>query len=118
VRRSCAIGVTLAVLLLTGCGSDAGSSTAPAPKPKPTTAANPTATVKPTTGRAKFTGVHRGNYDDAKATCSVFSRARVAHDLGLDRSANVVDIAQKFSEGYRPAFRQAVFEGCLAGLKG
>jgi len=116
VRRRSAIGFTLSLLLLTGCGSDEGSSTAPAPKPKPTTAAKPTA--KPTTGRAKFTGLDRGNYDDAKTTCSVFSRAKVAHDLGLDRSANVVDIAQKFSEGYRPAFRQAVFEGCLAGLKG
>jgi hypothetical protein len=44
----------------------------------------------------------------------------VAKDLGLNvdvgTSEGLAVIAEKFAAGYRPNFRQAVFEGCLDGL--
>jgi hypothetical protein len=40
----------------------------------------------------------------------------VAKDLGLKASAGTAEIAKAFSDGYRGTFRQAAFEGCLAGL--
>jgi hypothetical protein len=70
---------------------------------------------KPKTGAAKWTGQNRENYEIAKFACGAFSRKKVARDLGIT-STDPIDLAQKYSEGYRGPFRQAAFEGCLAGL--
>ena len=81
-------------------------------KPEPTTQ---TTTSEPT-GASKFSGTDRSNYSEAKVVCGAFSPAKLRRDLGLPSDSGAVDIAQAWSEKYRPAFRQAVFEGCLAGL--
>ena len=68
------------------------------------------------TGAAKFNGVDRSNYEDANTVCRVSSVEKVANSVGLSANADVTDIAQAYSEKYRGAFRQAVFEGCLHAL--
>jgi hypothetical protein len=67
-------------------------------------------------GAAKFRGVHRDNYENARAVCGAFPRRKVARDLGLDTSEPGA-IAEAYAKGFRPAFRQANFEGCLDGLR-
>lgn len=112
-RRHAALVAALFVALALGaCGSDSnggGNSNGGGSSAKPS---------KPTkTGAAKFTGQHRENYNIAKASCGAFPPAKVARDLGLPASADPVRIAETLAADYRPAFRQAVFEGCLRGLR-
>lgn len=131
-----AITLAAATAVLAGCGDSAKpASTTPAAAPVVAPPAITTTTTttaapkpkkkpvkkKPASGAAKFTGQDRSNYTDAKATCGAFPPAKVASDLGLrgnrgQTADELGDIALKFSKTYSPAFRQAVFEGCLAGL--
>jgi hypothetical protein len=72
------------------------------------------------TGTEKFTGQDRINYEQARTVWRAFPPKQVAQDLGIavdvGTSEGLVRIAEKYAEGYRPDFRQAVFEGCLDGL--
>jgi hypothetical protein len=78
--------------------------------------ATPDVKTVPETGAAIFTGAHRDNYIRARAVCGALPRKKVARDLGV-RSTNPFVIADAFARDYRPAFRQAAFEGCVVGLK-
>lgn len=99
------------------------------PTPAPTKAAaieaspdEATETPRPTKtksekGAGGWTGVHANNYRNGATVCKVFSQRKLARDLGLGPNAHPVDIAEAFSEAWRPAFRQAPFEGCLKGMR-
>ena len=64
--------------------------------------------------------MHRQNYKIARAVCSGFPPEKVASDLGISvdvhTSEGLGEIAETYAAEYRPAFRQAAFEGCLDGL--
>ena len=62
-----------------------------------------------------FSGMVGDTYDTAKSSCKVFGVAKVAKDLHMS-SAEPVNVAQKFSDGYWGRHTQAAFEGCLAGF--
>ena len=72
------------------------------------------------TGANEFQGQDRRNYLDAKGVCSTFPPKKIASDLGIKADVStgpgLVRLAEGFAAGYRPAFRQPVFEGCLDGL--
>ena len=130
-------GVVLALLValtLAACGEDeqaartASPTTAamteapPSPEPPEPAAAEPLPEPEPEPPakpkpkpRAKFTGVHADNYRTAYRVCGAFPPAKIASDLGVP-STDPADLAQAYSEGKRPAFRQAPFEGCLDAL--
>jgi hypothetical protein len=76
----------------------------------------PKKSVQPKLGEApaKFTGVHASNYEDAFAVCGAVGVKEVARQFGTARDP--VSAAEGYASGYRPAFRQAPFEGCLDGF--
>jgi predicted small lipoprotein YifL len=123
MRLKASVPVALGLLALAGCGSTGPASTsasATVQSPAPTQSSSTTKASAPATTASeaeKFHGIDRGNYDDAKSTCSVFSPAKIARDLHVKDRSDIVAIAQAFAHGYRPAHRQAPYEGCLAALK-
>lgn len=119
--------LVLLAFAFAGCGTSGDSKTTEAKTttaPPVTEPVAPTETTKPKpkpTGRSKFTGQDRENYDTAKQVCGAFPPAKVAADLGLDRNrgrtaVELGDIAQAYAKEYRGSFQRAAFEGCLAGL--
>jgi hypothetical protein len=118
VRRT--IGILLACLAATGIAACGSSSSTATEAPVPTQAEAPTEEEStPETEHADsggFTGQDANNYETAKTTCSAFPRSQIAEEYGLAAGADPSDIARAVSHGYKPAFQQAVFEGCLAGL--
>jgi len=59
-------------------------------------------------------GVHSSNWQIGCQVCSSFSLRNLARQLRT--RANPVDVATKYAKGYRLAYRQAPFEGCLYGI--
>jgi hypothetical protein len=89
-------------------GSGTGAGTTPATsvtlRNESTTAKNP----------PRFTGTAAENYRNNYVLCGAFRLKNLARQL--DVAADPVAAAQKLARDYRPAFRQAVFEGCLDAL--
>lgn len=57
------------------------------------------------------------NYELAYTVCGSFPIEETAVEYGA-ASHEPADVATAFAEGYRPAYRQPVFEGCLDALLG
>lgn len=127
-RLACLVGL-IATLSLLGCGGgdDSGNQEGAQPKPLGSPPAEKEDGGKPVGSApgekegggkavAGFTGTDAENYEIAKMSCGAFSQEEVAKDLGMPASADAVEIAEEFASGYQPAYQQAVFEGCLAGL--
>jgi hypothetical protein len=110
VTRVWMVGVLILSVPLCACGEGRSTSA------RSTPAATQVETTNPP-GHAKFQGQDRDNYDNAKVSCGAFPARQVARELGV-RGTNPVTIATAFANGFREAFRQAAFEGCLAGLRG
>jgi hypothetical protein len=115
-----------AVLGLGACsGSDATSSTSSevvsstAPPVSTTTQSQSETSSAETEEPAKaggFTGQDARNYEMAKELCESFPPSQIAKEYGLSPHADLPSIAEGYAHGYRLAFRQGAFEGCLAGL--
>jgi hypothetical protein len=109
---------------LAGFGVVAALAAAPLASPSLLPAVAPTAAQSPVLSTAKgcspparFTGVHANNYRVACQVCRLFGPKDIAKDYRI-RSSNWATIALGFAQaGYRPAFRRAVFEGCLRGFR-
>lgn len=126
-RLATLLGIALACLGLAACGGDDDDEPEPAatlPEPPVEVAPADSAPAEPEpepTGADKFTGQDRENYETAKEVCGAFPPEQSARDLGLRdnrgrTSEELVEIAERYAEGLRSSFRQAAFEGCLAGL--
>jgi hypothetical protein len=117
--RPLAIAIAMLAAALGGCGDDASPVASPTtsapPAPSTTTTAETTTKKKPTKP-PRFTGQDAINYANAFDVCSVFTVKQVAKEYGTTRDA--VSAAEGYAAGYRPAFRQAVFEGCLDAFLG
>ncbi len=112
VRVASLLCVALACLGLAACGG--GDEPNPAER-------EPTPSGEAPTLPGEFAGQDRENYNSAREICGAFPAVRSARDLGLrnnrGRTAEeLVEIAEKYAEGFRPNFQQAAFEGCLDGL--
>jgi hypothetical protein len=118
VRRT--IVILLACVAATGISACGSSSSTATEAPAPTQAEAPAEDeATPETEHADsggFTGQDASNYETAKTTCSAFPRSQIAKEYGLATDADPSAIARAVSHGYKPAFQQAVFEGCLVGL--
>lgn len=129
----------LVVLTFAACGSTSKTST-PAAMTPVETHANPEAEQQGTaqtesasseplvqpaetqqaetkTGKDKFSGQDAINYEDAEAVCGSHPRAQIARELGLPSNTGPGDIAHAYSHTYTGTSQQAVFEGCLAGVR-
>ena len=123
IRRCVAAALVIGALFAGGCGA-AQESTAGAPAEEVVTTSESSTEEavehpQPEANEDRaggFSGQDARNYESAKEVCGGFPRSQVAKEVGLDPHADPGDIAQAYSRTYRPAFRQAVFEGCLAGL--
>lgn len=94
-------GAVVSVLLVfAGCGGDDGSDDGNSPADD----------IGPDDVAAE-------NYDLAYTVCGEFPIEETAAEYGA-ASQEPVDVATAFAEGYRPAYRQPVFEGCLDALLG
>lgn len=66
---------------------------------------------------AKFRGIHANNYETNCIVCSLHRPKGVAKEYRI-RSSDPVTVAEQYArKAYQPAFRQAVFEGCLRGFR-
>jgi hypothetical protein len=115
VRRRLALILALALVLSVGaCGDEESSNSGAGGEPPKQAAPDSMPTEDTPTGAAKFSGQDRSNYEQAEVVCGAFPPKKVARDLGLNvnvhTSEGLVRIAEKYAEGYRPNFRQAVFE--------
>jgi hypothetical protein len=122
--RTATLAVAI-ILLAAACGTDRGQTEAAATQPEhaTTTTAEASKTGQGATKHERkrkpsFTGVHAENYRINYASCSVFSRKQIAKEYKIQAS-DPVTVAQRYAEiSYRPAYRQAAFEGCLDAFLG
>lgn len=59
---------------------------------------------------------YASTYEDSCDTCWDGGWKAIARDFGL-RGRGPVAVALSYAEGYRRAFRQVVFDGCLRGFE-
>src|SRR5262249_48344618 len=65
---------------------------------------------------AKWRGDNRSNYEADCADCKLFGPRAYAREYHIS-SSNPVTVALRYARfAYRPAYRQAGFEGCLRGF--
>jgi hypothetical protein len=103
---------SLALIAVVACGLALVASLArSALADRPATAA---AIRCATPAKWRGSGVHAGNWRIGCQVCSSFSLRNLARQLHTAR--NAVAVATKYAKGYRLAYRQAPFEGCLYGI--
>jgi hypothetical protein len=111
MRRAFAVAMLLGVLPLAACGGSSSSSggdhgtlTQSTSPPSPPSSAPP----------AAFTGVDAENYRINYASCGAFSLRSLGRQFHVRPEPDAVATAA--AAGYRPGYRQAVYEGCLDAL--
>jgi hypothetical protein len=114
--RSAIIGTVLATIALMACGDDSGDRSGVI-QPK-----GPDPTAAPASGRTIHTpvvtiGSRRVQYRESKRACRLLGPARIAYEN--DEAGTVTEIAKKWAErtAVKPAWRQATYEGCMAGFR-
>jgi hypothetical protein len=65
----------------------------------------------------KFDETEAGRYEADRLICSVLSPAEMAEDLELDGDSDPETIARAYSRDWPEEYRQASYEGCLAGIE-
>jgi hypothetical protein len=65
----------------------------------------------------KFDEAEAGRYEADRLICSVLSPAEMAEDLEIDGDSDPETIATAYSKSWPEEYRQASYEGCLAGIE-
>jgi hypothetical protein len=65
----------------------------------------------------KFNEAEAGRYETDRLICSVLSTSEMTDDLELDSDSDPETIARAYSKRWPEEYRQASYEGCLAGIE-
>jgi hypothetical protein len=65
----------------------------------------------------KFDEAEAGRYESDRLICSVLSSEEMTEDLEIDGDSDPEEIARAYSESWPKQYRQASYEGCLAGIE-
>jgi hypothetical protein len=66
---------------------------------------------------AGFTGKYEEAYEVALFACGFHPLERIAKEFHISPSANELEVAEAYAEGYYGRFEQAAFEGCIEGIR-
>jgi hypothetical protein len=66
---------------------------------------------------AGFTGKYEEAYEVALFSCGFYPLERIAKEFHISPSANELEVAEAYSDGYYGQFEQAAFEGCIEGIR-
>jgi hypothetical protein len=77
----------------------------------------PKAEKKTPAQAAGFTGKYEEAYEVALFACGFHPLERIAKEFHISPSANELEVAEAYAEGYYGRFEQAAFEGCIEGIR-
>jgi uncharacterized protein YfcZ (UPF0381/DUF406 family) len=66
---------------------------------------------------AGFTGRYEEAYELALFACGFHPLERIAKEFRISPSANELEVAEAYADGYYGRFEQAAFEGCIEGIR-
>ena len=66
---------------------------------------------------AGFEGKYEEAFEVGLSACAFYPLKRIAKEFGISPSANEVEVAEAYAEGYYGRFEQAAFEGCFEGIR-
>ena len=66
---------------------------------------------------AGFEGKYEEAYEVGLSACAFYPLERIAKEFGISPSANELEVAEAYAEGYYGRFEQAAFEGCFEGIR-